>query len=394
MPEQLADTPAEQGYLEDAIARMAQWSDVMMEDPGKQRFVRVRTKLQEKLRDMGAPSSAKKFLTERMIKKVGRTGDTDDLPDMLKGILGNEEAQADFVADLQIAHQILDPRISKDAAKQAFDGLLTELEAAGMPPEKVEEVRKLGPSKLMKLSEGVGTSLAGSVLSQVSQDPEAQVGLASLASVAFGAGMGPRKGKVRVQGRKKVRIASPPAAAATAAKAAPAAATTAATAAKTAGRAMRVLRMGGSWLNKLAGNKYMAAIGLIAGALQVRGAMKQSQGLEEAARMMEATGGYGTPAELSVPIGTEGEAITASQFLKAMSEKEKMRKARRFQAVMQENQLTEQVLSAITQPAPQSPQATGKFKLGSARMPQAPQMSPELAMEHLDEILRQADIGF
>jgi hypothetical protein len=93
----------------------------------------------------------------------------------------------------------------------------------------------------------------------------------------------------------------------------------------------------------------------------------------------------------------EGGAISAGQFLAAMRERERQAKVARFNAVTQEMDLTRDVLSAITAPDPNIEQRTqlpGRIRLGSARIPQAPQpRQTDDVMKQLDAILREAAGG-
>ena len=112
----------------------------------------------------------------------------------------------------------------------------------------------------------------------------------------------------------------------------------------------------------------------------------------------ELGGGYMVPTP-------EGGAISAGQFLAAMKERERQAKIGRFNAVTQEMDLTRDVLSTITAPNPeieqlreqqggQQAQLPGRIRLGSARLPVAPQpRQTDDVMKQFDAILREAAGG-
>lgn len=101
----------------------------------------------------------------------------------------------------------------------------------------------------------------------------------------------------------------------------------------------------------------------------------------------------------------EGGAISAGQFLAAMKERERQAKIGRFNAVTQEMDLTRDVLDTITQPSPEieqlraqqqgrRTQLPGRIRLGSARIPVAPQpRQTDDVMKQFDAILREAAGG-
>lgn len=402
------------------------WGDVLLQEPGKPRFAAIRSRLQESLREQDTPRAARKYLTERLITTVGKSGKTNDLPKPLRDMIGNTEAQRAFVNDLQIGYSMLVPRMSKREARQVVEAALDAAEEAGVPPEALESLRKMPASRVMATAGPLATITAGALLSRAPRDP----GVRQAVLMAAQLPQRVRATRVRFPALPAPPVTGPAEPVSFAGRAAPPteivparpggpivpttprgpgapgtpggpAAAAAAAGGEAAGRRGIV-----GFLGRALRGKILPMIGAGFAIWQVRGAMAGTRRRRELERAMRITGEV--PEELGggymVPT-PEGGAISAGQFLAAMRERERQAKVARFNAVTQEMDLTRDVLDTITAPDPnierlraqqqgQRTQLPGRIRLGSARIPVAPQpRQTDDVMKQFDAILREAAGG-
>ncbi len=408
--------------MEALLEHASGWGDVLLKAPGKERFAAVRSRLRESLRAQNTPSAAKKYLTERLITTAGKSGKTGDLPKPLRDMIGNEDAQREFVNDLQVGYAMLVPKMGKQEARRVVEAALDAAEEAGVPPEALESLRQMPSSRVMATAGPLATLTAGALLGRVSQD----AGIRQ--TVLMAAQLSPRK---LPTGMRFPALPPPPGPAEPVSFAGRAAPTTAIVPAGRGGpivpTAPRGPGPGGPGAATAAGGEAAAAGGRkgIAGFLgralkgkvipvigaglavwQIGAAAKGARKRKELGAAMRITGEV--PPELGgghmVPM-PEGGAISAGQFLAAMKERERQAKIGRFNAVTQEMDLTRDVLNTITAPNPEieqlreqqggrRAQTPGRIRLGSARLPVAPQpRQTDDVMKQFDAILREAAGG-
>lgn len=434
------------------LDRASGWGDVMLQEPGKPRFAAIRSRLRESLRDQDVPNAAKKYLTERLMTTAGKSGKISDLPRPLRDMLGNEQAQQDFVNDLQIGYAMLVPKMNKREARELVAAALDAAEEAGVPPEALASLRKMPSSRVIATVGPLATIAAGALLSRAPQDPNirqtvlmaaqlsqrgAKAGLRfpalpappvagpgvpvsftpkappTTAIVPAGGGGGgplaaiPTKPLARGIGGPGVTAGAAPPPTAIAHTGGgpitpvPPPGGPGAAAAGAAGRKGIV-----GWLGRALRVGWIPALGFASAVWGVHHAVKGKQRRRELGRAMQITGEvpaeYG--GEYMVPT-PEGGAISAGQFLAAMRERERQAKIARFNAVTQEMDLTRDVLRAITSPnqnieqlraerAGRRTQLPGRIRLGSARLPEAQQpRQTDDVMKQFDAILREATGG-
>jgi hypothetical protein len=410
--------------MEALLEHASGWGDVLLKAPGRERFAAIRSRLRESLRAQSTPSAAKKYLTERLITTVGKSGKTSDLPKPLRDMIGNADAQREFVNDLQVGYAMLVPKMSKQDARQVVEAALDAAEEAGVPPEALESLRKMPSSRVMATAGPLATVTAGALLGRVSRD----AGIKQ--TVLMAAQLSPRKLPI---GMRFPALPPPPGLAEPVSFAGRAAPTTAIVPAgrggpivpaapRRPGAGAPVAAAGGEaaagagaaagrkgiagFLGRALKGKVIPVIGAGLAVWQIGAAAKGARRRKEFEATMRITGEV--PPELGgghrVPT-PEGGAISAGQFLAAMKERERQAKIGRFNAVTQEMDLTRDVLSTITAPNPeieqlraqqggQRAQTPGRIRLGSARLPVAPQpRQTDDVMKQFDAILREAAGG-
>jgi hypothetical protein len=413
--------------MEALLEHASGWGDVLLKAPGKERFAAIRSRLRESLREQDTPSAAKKYLTERLITTVGKSGKTSDLPKKLRDMIGNADAQREFVNDLQIGYAMLVPKMSRREARQVVETALDAAEEAGVPPETLESLRRMPASKVMAMAGPMATLTAGALLSRAPRDPNVRQTILMAAQLSQRG----RRAGVRFPQLKALPAppvtgpaepvsfagrAAPPTEIVPARPGGPIVPTTpqgpaaggpgpptgaGAAAAGAAGRRGIISRLAGALRSQ-----WIPIIGTGLAALGVHTAVKGARRRRELGAAMRITGEvpeeYGGGYMVPTP---EGGAISAGQFLAAMRERERQAKVARFNAVTQEMDLTRDVLSAVTAPDPnieqlraqqqgRRTQLPGRIRLGSARIPQAPQpRQTDDVMKQLDAILREAAGG-
>jgi hypothetical protein len=412
--------------MEALLEHASGWGDVLLKAPGKERFAAIRGRLRESLRAQNTPSAAKKYLTERLITTAGKSGKTGDLPKPLRDMIGNEDAQREFVNDLQVGYAMLVPKMSKQDAHQVVEAALDAAEEAGVPPEALESLRRMPSSRVMATAGPLATLTAGALLGRVSQD----AGIKQ--TILMAAQLSPRKLPI---GMRFPALPPPPGLAEPVSFAGRAAPTTAIVPVGRGGPIVPVQTAGGGtpggpsgpgaaaggeaaagaaagrkgivgFLGRALKGKVIPVIGAGLAVWQIGAAAKGARRRKELGAAMRITGEV--PPELGgghmVPT-PEGGAISAGQFLAAMKERERQAKIGRFNAVTQEMDLTRDVLSTITAPNPeieqlrarqggQRAQTPGRIRLGSARLPEAPQpRQTDDVMKQFDAILREAAGG-
>ncbi|MHC4510277.1 MAG: hypothetical protein ACYTAO_15210 [Planctomycetota bacterium] len=416
----------ETGELDmDALLEHASgWGNVLLQEPGKARFAAIRSRLRESLREQDTPSAAKKYLTERLITTVGKSGKTSDLPKKLRDMIGNEDAQRAFVNDLQVGYAMLVPKMSNQDARQVVAAALDAAEEAGVPPEALESLRRMPSRRVMATAGPLATIAAGALLSRAPKDPGVRQ------AVLMASQLSPRKPPVGVRFPALPPPPGPAEPVSFAGRAAPPTAIVptrpggpivptgprgpgvrapgavpggeaAAGAAPAAGRKGIV-----GFLGRALKGKVIPIIGAGLAVWQIGSARAGARRRRELGAAMRITGEV--PEELGggfrVPT-PEGGEISAGQFLAAMKERERQAKIGRFNAVTQEMDLTRDVLDTITQPSPEieqlraqqqgrRTQLPGRIRLGSARIPVAPQpRQTDDVMKQFDAILREAAGG-
>lgn len=408
--------------MEALLEHASGWGDVLLKAPGKERFAAIRSRLRESLRAQNTPSAAKKYLTERLITTAGKSGKTSDLPKPLRDMIGNEDSQREFVNDLQVGYAMLVPKMGKQEARQVVEDALDAAEEAGVPPEALESLRRMPSSRVMATAGPLATLTAGALLGRVSRDAGVKQ------TILMAAQLSPRKLPI---GMRFPALPPPPGPAEPVSFAGRAAPTTAivpagrggpivpaaprgtgagapvAAAGGGAGAAAAAGRKGiVGFLGRALKGKVIPVIGAGLAVWQIGAAAKGARRRKELGAAMRITGEV--PPELGgghmVPT-PEGGAISAGQFLAAMKERERQAKIGRFNAVTQEMDLTRDVLSTITAPNPEieqlraqqggrQAQTPGRIRLGSARLPVAPQpRQTDDVMKQFDAILREAAGG-
>jgi hypothetical protein len=410
--------------MEALLEHASGWGDVLLKAPGRERFAAIRSRLRESLRAQNTPSAAKKYLTERLITTAGKSGKTSDLPKPLRDMIGNEDAQREFVNDLQVGYAMLVPKMGKREARQVVEAALDAAEEAGVPPEALESLRRMPSSRVMATAGPLATITAGALLGRVSRDAgirqtvlmAAQLSPRKLPTgmrfpalpppsgpavpVSF-AGQTPPSTAIVPAGRGGPIVPATPRGPGAGAPAAAAGGKAAAGAgAATAQKGIR------GYLGHALKGKVIPVIGAGLAVWGIGAAVKGARRRRELGATMRITGEvpeeYGGGYKVPTP---EGGAISAGQFLAAMKERERQAKIGRFNAVTQEMDLTRDVLSTITAPNPeieqlraqqggQRAQTPGRIRLGSARLPVAPQpRQTDDVMKQFDAILREAAGG-
>ena len=163
--------PQDQIDMEALLEQASGWGDVLLKEPGKERFAAIRSHLRESLREQDVPSAAKKYLTERLIVTAGKSGKTSDLPKPLRDMIGNEQAQHAFVNDLQIGYAMLVPKMNKRDAREVVAAALDAVEEAGVPPEALASLRRMPSSRVIASAGPMATIAAGALLSRMKQNP-------------------------------------------------------------------------------------------------------------------------------------------------------------------------------------------------------------------------------
>ena len=448
--------PQDQIDMEALLEQASGWGDVLLKEPGKERFAAIRSHLRESLRDQDVPSAARKYLTERLIVTAGKSGKTSDLPKPLRDMIGNEQAQRAFVNDLQIGYAMLVPKMNKRDARQVVAAALDAAEEAGVPPEALASLRRMPSSRVIASAGPMATIAAGALLSRMKRNPGIKQ------AVLMAAQLSSRKPPVGV---RFPALPPPPGMAEPVSFTGRAPPTTAIVPASTGGGPLAavptqplargisgpgvtagakpppptaIARTGGpitprgpggsiptppgaaaggaaaaagrkgivGWLGHALKSKGIPLLGLGFAALGIRHAVKGEQRRRELGAAMRITGEvppeYGRGYMVPTP---EGGEISAGQFLAAMQERERQAKIARFNAVTQEMNLTRDVLSTITAPNPEieqlrarqtgrRTQLPGRIRLGSARIPMAPQpRSEDDVMKWFDAIQREAAGG-
>lgn len=410
--------------MEALLEHASGWGNVLLKAPGKERFAAIRSRLRESLRAQNTPSAAKKYLTERLITTAGKSGKTSDLPKPLRDMIGNADAQREFVNDLQVGYAMLVPKMGKQEARQVVEDALDAAEEAGVPPEALESLRRMPSSRVMATAGPLATLTAGALLGRVSRDAGVKQ------TILMAAQLSPRKLPI---GMRFPALPPPPGPAEPVSFAGRAAPTTAIVPAGRGGPIVPAAPRGpgAGAPGAVAGGKAAAGAGAAAGrkgivgflgralkgkvipvigaglaVWQIGAAAKGARRRRELGATMRITGEvpeeYGGGYKVPTP---EGGAISAGQFLAAMKERERQAKIGRFNAVTQEMDLTRDVLSTITAPNPEieqlraqqsgrRAQTPGRIRLGSARLPVAPQpRQTDDVMKQFDAILREAAGG-
>lgn len=378
--------------IEALLDHASGWGRVLLEEPGKPRFAAIRQRLRESLRDRDLPSAAKKYLTERLVTTAGATGKTSDLPKPLRDMLGNEEAQREFVADLQIGHSMLVPRMSKRDARSAVNAALDAAEEAGVPPEALKSLRSMPATRVMATAGPLATITVGALLSRVRRDPQTRQ------AVLMASRLSPKRLPGTVSYPQMKALPPPPGPVEPPGGAVGAAAGGGeAAAAGAVGRKGILGWLGKSWMPALR----MAGAGLAV--LGIRFAVKGEQARRAAGAAMRITGDVPGEYGGGYEVPTAKGPISAAQFMAAMRDRERQAKIARFNAVTQEGEYTRDVLAAITAPSPDierlrarqmGTRLPGRIRLGSARAPVAPdQPSEDDVMRKFDAIMREAAGG-
>lgn len=362
----MADVPM---VSPDELSSYFAWAKVADLPAGKKRFQAIRGLLRDYLKDAGAPATAKNFLSEKMILSAGTR--KAPIPAELVKALGPEGVKK-FSEQLTIARSYLTGTLPKADVVPSFNKGLQLLEQLGLPEEHIATLRKMGPQRVLKQAGGLGNTVKA--LTEAQKEP-AVLRLAKWA------------------GRKATGSAAPELAAAIP---------------EDIQKAVQLFKPTGGTFSELgkAGVKGtgMLTRGLRAvGPLAAAGAaydiysfastMKEKGQEEQRAQQMAATGEI--PAELGGPvmIGQGKDAITASQFLQMVQQRQDALKLARAHVATKEGDLTRNVLSYLSGSDQGEQRAVSRMQLGSAR-PNAGQQPPvDRVMKNFDEFLRQATSG-
>jgi len=357
--------------------RALEWANVLAVPAGKKRFQAIRARLRDYLHETAdTPSASKKFLSEKLILSVGKSGDPSKLPDELKQMLGGPEAQQGFANELNSAYVVLTGKAPQKETGAVFDAALDNMEQEGVPADKVGYLRKLGPTALVA---AMGPGFAFTSMKVAQKSPEMKGLLGRLKDEAFGAGLEPR--------------AAVPAAASAAEVAAPAAESLA----PAAGGAIAAVAKGGL-RGRIMGVLGRGAIPAIFGAIDLytighaitdpMAERKSAADMAKTGIIPDVLGGNYIPAH-----GAKGEPISSGQFLQMIQERQDQLKAARFNAATQEGDLTRKIMSYLSGGPDQEQRAVQRMQLGSARPAQAQQPPVDQVMKQFDSFLRQATAG-
>ena len=368
------------------VDKALEWADVMALPAGKKRFQAIRARLRDYLHESAdAPSVSKKFLSEKLILAVGKSGDASKLPDGLKQMLGGPEAQQAFADELRNAYSVLSGKAPKAETQAVFDAALDGMEQEGMPADKVGYLRKMGPTALVAAM-GPGFVFTSAQLAKKS--PEVKGVLGRLTDEAFGVGL-PRKGAKPVESFGvgiPTRASTPTPTPAITEAAAPVAGEAAAAAVKGGLR---------SKIAGIVGKGFFPAAALAWDAYYIGSSLMEPSQERARAEGMAKTGiipdAFGGPAVVART--AKGEPITSGQFLQMMQEREDQMKMSRFNAATHEADLTGRVMSYLSGGPDQEQRAVQRMQLGSARPAQQMQPPVDQVMKQFDTFLRQATAG-
>ena len=351
-----------------ALQRALEWSKVTDVPAGKERFRAVRSMLKDYLQTSArAPNAAKKFLSEDLITSVGPTGAASKLPRELRQILGS--AADDFAGEVQTGYFFLTGKAPGGPTNAAFKNILSAMGDAGMPAEHIATLRKIGPAGLIKMG-GPGRAVAA--LTEAQKDP----GILNVINWA----------SRKVTGAAKEVRPQIPVPLAEAAKSFKPAAETYATLGEAGvtglGKVARGVRAAG----------VLAPLGVAYSAYEAASTVGEVGEERERAESMAKTGiipdVMGGPAVVART--AKGEPITSGQFLQMMQEREDQMKMARFNAMTQEGDLTNRVMSYISGGGEQDQRAVQRMQLGSARPAQMAPQPVDQVMKQFDSFLRQA----
>ena len=364
-------TPVPDAFDPTALNRTLEWSKVLDAPAGKKRFQAVRTMLRDWLQETGrAPNAAKKHLSERLITSVGPSGSASKLPRELRQILGS--GADDFAREVQTGYYFLTGKAPGGPTNAAFKNMLSAMQQAGMPPEQINVLRKVGPAKLVKMG-GPGRAIAG--LAEAQKDP----GIVKLFQWAG----------AKVTGKAPAaKVAMPMDIAEAAAKFKP-------TGATISGLKEAGVKGLGAGTRALRGIGVLPTLAAGVTGYEVASTIKERGAEQQRASEMAATGVI--PQELGGPavVGmVDDKPVTAGQFLQMMREREDSMKLARFNAMTQEADLTRDVLSYLSGGEAQPQTGPRRIKLGSARPPAVGrQPGQDEVMKQFNALLRGATAG-
>lgn len=383
----------------EAIASAQAWAPVLEVPAGKERFRAIRDRLRSWLKDAGVPSAGKNFLSEKAIMAAGRTGSTDKLPNKLKKMLGSD-GQQQFSEELQTAYYLMAGKAPREL-RTVFDNMMTAMEADGVPKAEVDKLRAFGPARLAQLAPpAVAASVLGGLSTgensplkrmfswaakKVPGKTAAKTMPLALSEVSQGVQQFVPNQESRAAAARLFEYAG--------SKAQGKALKAAGVAEEAAGAAGKagLLKRGVTKLTTGGIGKALAGVGVVFDMAELYKATIGQENKRREAEQMAITGEipaeFGPPAQ--VPLAS-GEVISAKQFLRMMDERERAMKVSRFNAQMQEQDLTREVMSAITDTPQPGDSKVQRVKLGSARPQQQAPMPTDQAMKQFYQFLRQA----
>lgn len=338
------------------IERALRWDRALAVPAGKERFQVIRDILKETYRtELGAAGKVKDFLSENLILKVGKSGDVNDLPRVLRTVLGSKPVQQQFVQELQTARYFMEGKLPGAVSRKAWAGVLDMLRAGGMPEEHLKAFGKAGFEKIMK-SGGLGQAMAG--LKKAQSTP---------------AVMGFFQGIAKKVGLKTTAAAVLPESIAGIASAFKPSEAMMSTLAKSGVKGAGFLARTGKSLLGLGG------IAPAITAYEVTSALKTNREQNQQADEMMLTG--------VVPKELGGDETTSTAFMKTMIDRATAMKAARFNAVNQEADLTREVLGHLSGQSKTAPRVGKAITLGSARVQPGAKMNPDEVQSRFDEFL-------
>lgn len=346
------------GTIQEAL----DWERVANEPPGQARFRAARALLRERLKDVGrAPSAAKGFLSENLIRTAGKSGKVSDLPRALRRVLGSKPTQKAFVNELQTAYMFTANKMPKGLSKRAFEASLKMLKQGGAPDDLITKLRRIGPQKIAKHG-GFGPAVAA-VRDAAKGGPISR----AMRWATETMGMKTRKTPPVPVALEEVAAGVRPA---------PALQKAAKSASRAGGK--QVL----SAIGKGAGSAaWRYGLPLALSALSIKELIGSGEEEEAQAAQMALTG--------AVPQELGGDALTSGAFMQMMVDRGNALKAARFNAMTQQRDLTREVLAAISGEADRAPNVTNRVKLGQAREQPASRMGEEEVALRFNEFLKQ-----
>lgn len=344
------------------VDRALDWADVLKTPVGKDRFRAVRAKLRDYLRDnAGAPNVSKQFLSEKLIMEAGKSADPEKLPPKLRAILGNEDAQREFAAELHLAYGVMRGTAPKKDMQALYDAGVDNLEEAGASQENLDYLRRLGPTAFIS---AMGPAFLFQSAQTAKKSPEIKSVLSRL-------------------GKKMLPVSSATTESLVPVSTAPIMETGIKGVAKSVlSAAMKPAMLAGLEIGGLA--------------LGVGGAFQDVNTQEATGNAMAQTGmlpaQYGA-ANMPGVFDPKGQPVSSAKFLDMLALRQDQLKAARFSAATQEQGLTRDVLSYLAGGPQQEQRQVQRMQLGAARPAQLTPPTTDQVMKNFDLFLRQAAGG-